>query len=73
MFRKSNLAVLIALAVGAAGGWAAASGKLDSLLRAEQKATTAPAVSTAPCPESGCCADADKAAILARSTRTTRR
>jgi hypothetical protein len=26
MYRKSNLAVLLALALGAAGGWAAANG-----------------------------------------------
>ena len=65
MLRKSNLTVLIALAVGAVGGWGAASGQLDSLLRAEQKATVAVAPPSAPCPDSGYCADADKAAILA--------
>src|SRR5262249_19753860 len=40
MYCKSNLAVLIALAVGSACGWAGASGKFDSLLNAEQKATS---------------------------------
>jgi arylsulfatase len=52
--------VLLALAVGVGGGWAAASGRFESLLRAESKAT--PAVSPASpttCPEGGCCDGAD--------------
>ena len=40
MLRRTNVAVLIALAVGAVGGWAGASGKFDSLLKAEAKAST---------------------------------
>jgi hypothetical protein len=60
MFRKSNLPVLIALVVGAVGGWADASGKLDSLLKAEQKATATATDPTAR-PEGGCCANPDKA------------
>src|SRR5262245_17265150 len=63
MLRKSNLAVLIALAVGAVGGWAGASGKFDSLLRAEQKAPGA-STNAIPCPD-GACANPDKAAALA--------
>ncbi|HJZ60059.1 MAG TPA: arylsulfatase [Gemmataceae bacterium] len=67
MFRRSNLPVLVALMVGAAGGWAGASGRLDSLLKGEQKA--AAAADPAPCPLSGtageCCANPDKATALA--------
>ena len=61
MFRKSNLAALVALAVGAVGGWAGASGKLDTLLRAEQTAT--PAAQSTPCLE-GSCANPNKAIVL---------
>ncbi len=65
MFRMSNLPVLIALAVGAIGGWAVASGHLDSLLKAEQK--PAPAEVNAACPLAGgdCCNSPDKAAAIA--------
>jgi arylsulfatase len=62
MFRKSNLAVLIALAVGAAGGWAGASGKFEALLRAEPKAV--PSAPAGAC-GAGSCADVDRAAVLA--------
>jgi arylsulfatase len=66
MFRKSNLIALIALAVGVVGGWAGASGKFDSLLRAEPK-TTATTTEASPCPSNGCCSNADKAAIDAHN------
>ncbi|VTR91249.1 arylsulfatase : Arylsulfatase OS=Flavobacterium hydatis GN=IW20_13330 PE=4 SV=1: Sulfatase [Gemmata massiliana] len=62
MFRVTNVPVMIALAIGAAGGWAGASGKFDALLRAEQQATTA--ADSTPCAEGGCCASPDKAAAL---------
>ena len=67
MFRMSNLAVLIALAVGAAGGWAAASGRLDSLLRAGTKTTPAGDVGFCPtCPlVDDCCAKLDRATAFA--------
>ncbi|VTR91250.1 arylsulfatase : Uncharacterized protein OS=Bradyrhizobium japonicum SEMIA 5079 GN=BJS_03493 PE=4 SV=1: Sulfatase [Gemmata massiliana] len=61
MFRASNFALVIALAVGAVSGWAGASGKFDSLLRAEPKTTNA---TTEACAEGGCCASLDKAAAL---------
>src|SRR5262245_43128412 len=65
MLRTSNLAVLIALAVGAVGGWAVASGQFDSLLKAEQKpASTEPTA----CPLaklSDCCENPGRAAALA--------
>jgi arylsulfatase len=66
MFRKSNLPVLAALLVGAAGGWAAASGHLDSLLRAGQKAATPEPVAVTPArPTGDCCAGADRSAAIA--------
>jgi arylsulfatase A-like enzyme len=37
MFRNSRLPVLIALVVGAVGGWVAASGGLDALLKAQTR------------------------------------
>jgi arylsulfatase len=40
MFCKSNLPVLIALAIGGVGGWAAANGRLNSVSRAEQNNVT---------------------------------
>lgn len=64
MFRKSNLVALIALAVGAVGGWAGASGRFDSLLRAEPKAPSAAAQPASPRADGGCCASPDKAAAL---------
>src|SRR5262245_11845158 len=64
MFRKSNLALLIALAVGVAAGWAGASGKFDALLRAEPKPTVSTETPAPTCPESGCCASPNKAAVL---------
>jgi arylsulfatase A-like enzyme len=66
MFRKSNLPVLIALAIGIAGGYAVAAGHLDSFLKAEPK--PAPSVEPATCPlneSAGCCSGGDKAAALA--------
>jgi arylsulfatase A-like enzyme len=63
MFRKSNLPVLIALAVGTAGGWVVASGQFDSLLKAEQKKTTAAVAES--CSEAGCCGNLDRAAAIA--------
>jgi arylsulfatase len=63
MFRKANLPVLVALAIGAVAGWAGASGKLDSLLRAQPPA--AAATEPAVCPADGCCANPGKAAALA--------
>src|SRR6188472_3885424 len=65
MFRMSNLTFLIAVAVGAAGGWAGASGRLDSLLKAVQKPATE--TTNAVCPLSGseCCNSPDKTAALA--------
>ncbi len=67
MFRISNLAFLVVLAVGAAGGWAVASGRLDSLLRAESKPAAACDLGACPsCPLIGeCCSSPDKAAALA--------
>jgi arylsulfatase A-like enzyme len=70
MFRKTNLPVLIALAVGAVGGWAAASGKLDSLLKAEQKAAEPAACSLAK-PGAECCATPDKAALIAHNQKVS--
>jgi arylsulfatase len=64
MFRRSNLAVLIALAIGAAGGWAGASGKFDALLRAEQTAAGA-APEPGACPDGGCCISPDRFEALA--------
>ena len=63
MFRMTNLAVPIALAIGAACGWAAASGRLDSLLKAESN-SAAETVNVA-CPLGVCCNSPDKAAALA--------
>jgi arylsulfatase len=64
MFRQANLPILLALAVGAVGGWARASGKFDSLLKAEQKATVA-ATEPAACPPGGCCDGIDPAKAVA--------
>ncbi len=66
MFRLSNLPVLIALAVGAGGGWSVASGHLDSLLKAEPK--TCPVAESGACPlgtGKDCCSSNDMAAALA--------
>lgn len=60
MLRRSNLPVLAALAVGAAGGWAAASGRLDSLLKAEQKSA-----GPTTCPVGGSRENPDRAASVA--------
>jgi arylsulfatase len=64
MFRRSNLPVLIALGVGGVAGWAGASGKLDSLSRAEKPA----AEPVAACPADGCRATPGKAAAVAAVT-----
>jgi arylsulfatase A-like enzyme len=66
MFRKSNLALLIALAIGAVGGWAGASGKFESLLNRESKATAA-TTEVAPCPTTKCCANPNKDLVDAHS------
>jgi len=65
MFRLSNLPVLIALALGAGGGWAVASGHLDSLLKADPE--SCPASESAACPLGAgkdCCSGSDKAAAI---------
>src|SRR4029450_9462100 len=63
-----NVAVLIALAIGAAGGWVAASGRLDSLLKAETKSSPVDGNASG-LPGSGeCCAKSDRAAALAAVT-----
>jgi arylsulfatase len=64
MFRISNLAVLVALAAGAAGGWAAASGRLDSLLKAETKSTPVDGNASCLLGNRDCCAKSDRAAAL---------
>lgn len=62
MLRSSRLVPVLTLLVGGLGGWAAASGQFDSLLRAEPRPTEQPAA----CPAAGgCCEGADKAALLA--------
>src|SRR5262245_44414130 len=64
MFSRSRLQTAAVLAVGIAVGHLAASGRFDSLLHAEQKATTA-ATEPVSCPADRCCASPDKAAALA--------
>jgi len=73
MVRKASMPVLIALAVGAVGGWAAASGKLDSLLRAEQKAAAPaePATSPLGTPGSDCCISPEKASLVAHNQKVS--
>src|SRR5262245_55347604 len=63
MHRMTNLSVPIALAIGAACGWAAASGRFDSLLKAESTAA-AETVNVA-CPLGVSCNNPDKSAALA--------
>src|SRR5215207_8643339 len=63
MLHKSNLPVLIALAIGAGGGWAASSGQFDSLLKADQTVTSTTA--TPPTAGLDCCGGVDKAALTA--------
>jgi arylsulfatase A-like enzyme len=63
MFRNSKLLPLLALLAGSVGGWAAASGRLESVLRAEGKATGPPAAAAGAAP--GCCDGPGKAAGLA--------
>lgn len=60
MLRRLNLPVLVAPTVGTVVGWAAASGGLDSLLKAEQKSA-----GPTTCPPGGSCENADRAAAVA--------
>src|SRR5262245_40327684 len=60
MVRKANLPILLALTVGAVGGWAGASGRFDSLLKAEPPSTAAKATPGEPPPAGECCAAADR-------------
>ena len=66
MFRMSNLAILSALAIGTACGWAAASGKFDALLRAGSTQTAEPtAQSCSPCLRTqDCSAHSDRSAAI---------
>jgi arylsulfatase len=66
MFRKPNLTTLTVLAVGAVVGWAAGSGRLDSILKAEQTPTSQPAVGSVAKSAGDCCTIADRTAALAR-------
>jgi arylsulfatase A-like enzyme len=63
MFTSSRLIALAALVVGGLGGWAVASGKLDSVLRAESARPAASAPTE--CPPGDCCDGVDKAKIMA--------
>src|SRR5262245_54506916 len=63
--RSSRLVPLFTLLVGGLGGWAAASGQFDSLLRAESQSFQQPAAQPA-CETAGtCCDGADRAALAA--------
>src|SRR5262245_22776907 len=64
MLRSSRLIPLLTLVVGGLGGWAVASGRLDSMLHAEVKPAEQPAAPAACDTTSGCCNAADKAALL---------
>jgi arylsulfatase A-like enzyme len=68
MMRKSTVVPLLTLLVGGLAGWAAASGRLESALRADSKATTPPskrpAVSDAGATP-GCCDGADRTQLVA--------
>ena len=60
--RSSRLVPLLTLVVGGLGGWAAASGRLDSVLRADPPAADQPAA----CPvNGGCCDGAGRADLVA--------
>jgi arylsulfatase len=62
MLRSSRLIPLLTLAAGVLGGWAAASGRLDSVLRAGPRPVDQPAA----CPaDGGCCGGADRANLVA--------
>src|SRR5262249_28261662 len=67
MFNCSRVPVLIALAVGALGGWVAASGRLDVLLKAgAQPQEARPSDPPGSC--SGCCeGEEGQDALLARA------
>jgi arylsulfatase len=65
MFLKSRLMTPLALLVGGLGGWAAASGQLDSVLRAESRsAVPANGPTIRPDTPSPCCAVAAQAANI---------
>lgn len=68
MIRTSKLPILLAMAIGAMGGWAAASGMLDSLLMADQLATATKAGTGDSTPTGDCCAPADKLLALAATS-----
>src|SRR5947209_261198 len=69
MFRNNRLQMLAVLAVGAAGGWLAASGRLPLLPRSEA-APPAQAVTT-PAPDAPCCDGADRGLLLAKANPAT--
>lgn len=62
MMRTSRAIPLLTLLVGAVGGWAVASGRLDSKLWAEQRSPEPPADCVT---GGGCCDGADRAALVA--------
>src|SRR5262249_29596677 len=68
MLRSSRLVPLLTLVVGGLGGWAVASGRLESVLQAgpapAPEATTANPAGCQPAEGVGCC-DVDKARLLA--------
>lgn len=66
MFGKANWTTLIALAVGAIGGWAGANGKFDSFVHAESKAIlTLSQLDSTICSDESCCATGSKSASIA--------
>src|SRR4051794_18249347 len=62
MLRNTRLQMMAVLAIGLAGGWLAASGRLPTLLRA-QASTQTPAATTTPA--ALCCDGADHGLALA--------
>src|SRR5262249_31442492 len=62
---KANLSALLAVTVGALGGWASASGEFDAILKAKQNASTGGGDPGLTCSPSACCADGDKLVGLA--------
>jgi arylsulfatase A-like enzyme len=64
--RSSRLIPLVTLLVGGLGGWAVASGRLDSMLRAERQSAAQPV----PAGDAAgtCCNGADKAAVLSAAS-----
>jgi len=76
MFRRASLPVLIALVVGAVGGWVVASGRLDALLKGDVAVASPPAVADGKpdaCPPGGCEGTPDKAAVAAAIDQHNRR